>query len=293
MLIVIISFAFLFTGCWKDDLSNCPDNSRKINLTVKAYDQNNTELTTDVVKDVDLYLFDSQKRFLKQMKAPLNTSIVLDLSDITEETQFHIVGWGNVSDGKQSFPQPQVGDKMEDCFVKLLTDEASFTLPPTDLFRGDVPLVFSATNSGSQELLLPMSRQTGSLTVTVLGLKEFYGEADDNYSLVVRSVGSSIAFNGTLPNDPVSYKPAGAFSTEGGKEEYEVPIFNILPCDGIFIDIYHGTDLVTTLSASNEGLPIDIKQGELTNVLINLRDAKLDINVSLTQWGEKQLWKEF
>ena len=58
------------------------------------------------------------------------------------------------------------------------------------------------------------------------------------------------------------------------------------------MDIYHGDELIVTVSADSNGNPIIVEKDKLTNVLINLK-ALLSVNVAISDWGNNYVWKEF
>ena len=91
----------------------------------------------------------------------------------------------------------------------------------------------------------------------------------------------------------MTYLPDGLFTAGSGNEDNNVPAFNLLPTElGVHIDIYHGDELITTISTDREGHPITIEKGQLTNVLIELR-TNLGVSIELTDWGNNYMWKEF
>lgn len=60
----------------------------------------------------------------------------------------------------------------------------------------------------------------------------------------------------------------------------------------IEIDIYHDGSLVTTVKNDSDGRPLRALRGQVLNVLVDFR-LQVDVIVSLTPWGETQVWKEF
>lgn len=275
------------TGCIKEDLSDC--NNASHTFTVRAYDSSGGELSQSDVQDVALYIFNSSLCFVECIDAQIGQNVQVQ---IPGGEDIHIVAWGNLKGGSQKCTTPSVGDHKDVCFINLLphTRSLNYSISPDDLFRGEITV---SKEKQSGEKVLPIYRETGNMTIIVRNLKTFTGFNDDNYAVEVRETHSIIDFYGNLSGDKVAYRPAGSFLTTNNREEYDVPPFNLMPEDtGIYIDIYHNGGLVTTVSQDGNGNPITVQKGKLTNVLIDLK-ATLNVSVSLTAWGEREMWKEF
>ena len=289
-LLCLVALAVSLTSCLKDDLDGCDD---KHTLTVRAYDHAGTELSRREVEEVMLYVFDSDLCFVERINTHVGRTVTLNAP---RGEEIHVVGWGNLDSGQQSYTQHEAGSHKDYHYVRLLphTRVMSYSLSPADLFRGEITLSGESGGSGgNSENTLPIHRETGSMAITVRGLITFAGHADHNYSIEVRETPSVVDFYGNLSGNKVAYRPTGSFTIGASNEEYYVPPFNLLPeASGIRIDIYHGTDLVTTISRDNAGDPIVVEKGKLTNVLVDFRTS-LNVSVALTPWGEEQLWKEF
>lgn len=285
-LMCMIALLATVTSCIKDDLSDCPST---FTLTVGAYDKSETALGKKEVKDVRLYVFDSDRRFVKKIDTQIGQPVTFQAG---EGKDIHIVGWGNLGGGMQECSLPNPGDHKDNCLVSLSpqADSSNYFTSPDDLFRGEIT-IRKEEQRGEKEL--PIYREVGSLTVTLRNLKTFTGYNDNDYSIVVRDTHSSIDFYGNLTGNRVAYRSDGSFVTNNGTEDYLVPAFNMIPEEkGINIDIYYGTELIRTVSEDNSGNSITIEKDRLTNVLIDLK-AQVSISVLLTDWGHYQVWKEF
>jgi len=285
-LLCVLMLALSVTGCIKEDSDDCPVNHT---FTVRAYDHAGTELGRDEVGDVSLYVFDGDLCFVERIDTHVGQNVTLQAP---AGGDIHLVGWGNLGGGSQSCTQPNVGDPKDACFVSLLphTRAGGHCLSPDDLFRGEITLT-PQEQSGAKEM--PIYRETGSMTITIRNLQSYAGFSDTDYSVVVRETHSALDFYGQRSGDKTAYRPAGSFVTTGGPQEYFVPSFNMIPENtGIYIDIYHGTQLIATVAADKAGNAITVEKGKLTNVLIDFR-ALISVSVALTDWGKYQLWKEF
>lgn len=285
-LLGVLVLAAAATGCIKEDADDCRDTCR---LTVRAYDNSGSELTQSDVSDVTLYVFDANKRFLERIDTRIGQSVSVE---VAQGEDVHIVGWGNLTQADHSYTQPAVGDHLDDCLIGLKADTraVSYYLSPADLFRGAITITAQDRDG---EKLLPMYREAGSMTVIIRGLKEYAGFSDNDYTIEVGETPTTIGFDGTLTGSGAYYRPTGSFVAGGSGEEYSVPAFNMLPqTSGVQINIYHGTQLIDTVTRDSSGNAIAVEKGKLTNVLINY-SAEVSVSVAVTAWGVNQVWKEF
>jgi hypothetical protein len=251
---------------------------------VRAYAETGAEVTPGVVSDVVLYVFDGAERFVERIETELGVSVSIA---VPEDGRFNIVAWGNLGGGRQSVSTLLPGDNMSAAAVTLLPDTRAATphFPCDDLFHGAI----SVTDLRQTEnILIPMHRKAGSMTLTVRKLKEYSGFLGDDFWVLVRETYHSIAFDGTYTGDKASYRPEGAFAADGA---LYVPPFNMLPGAGLAIDIYHGPDLIHTASVSG-GSPIDVTAGKSTHVLIDFT-GNISVSVATTDWGQQYVWKEY
>lgn len=272
----------LLTACIKEDLSDC---TVPYTFTVRAYDSSGQQLSGSEVADVALYVFNGRRLFVRSIEAQVGEAVTVEVPD---DDDIHIVGWGNLGGGSENCVPPNPGDHMDVCRVNLIpqTRATAFALPPVDLFRGAIT-VSKAEQRG--EKILSLYREVGSMAVMVRNL----AGADGDYRVVVHETPSSIDFYGRLSGDKVGYRPGGALSTTGGVRQYYVAPFNLLPREqGMRIEVYRDERLLANVSDDSGGLPIVVQKDRLTNVLIELRES-VSVTVSITDWGEQQMWKEF
>ncbi len=283
--ICICLAVFMTAGCIKEDLSNCESTFQ---LTVKAYANDGTDCAADV-DEVILYVFDSDLNYLEEIETFVNQTVPVK---VRANEQIHIYAWGNLSGGSETRPVFSPGDPISAGLICLIPDvrAASLYLSPDDLFQGNVSI--AGTQRGG-EVEVPIRRETGSMSVTVKGLKEFAGFADDDYSIVVRDTYNTYEMDATLSGGRASYRPSGFFMDSDAGTEYGVPPFRLVPeQNGVNIDIYHGTDLLVTVSSHNSGQPITVVKGLLTQVVIEF-NVTLNVSVELLPWGSEGGGKEF
>lgn len=61
---------------------------------------------------------------------------------------------------------------------------------------------------------------------------------------------------------------------------------------GIIIDIYHDGKLLRSVSTDSGNRPLVPVVGKTLNVLLNFK-LDVDVQVEITGWGEKYIWKEY
>lgn len=286
-LLCLMALTVSLTSCIKENLDDCDIS---YSLTVRAYERGTeAELSADNITDLSLFVFNKDSRFLYKVETGIGEKSAISGP---QGENLLVVTWGNLKQDHLSYNDPQPGDWLEDCFVELQerTRAESYALSPGDLFRGEITLT---ADDRTGDKILPVYREVGSMTVILRNLKQFSGYTDNDFYIVVRETPSRIGFDGEMAGAPAVYRPEGSFVTDAGQEVYYVPAFNMLSkILGVEIDIYHGNDLIATVSADRQRNPIIVEKDRLTNVLIDLR-ASVNVDVALTDWGNHYIWKEF
>lgn len=290
MLFISLITVFVITGCTKEDLSQCIDETdNTYRLFVKAYDADEREVPAEKVQDVALYVFDQDNNFLGvHPDSKLGEMVVLDYPN---NLILKVVAWGNGAQGHQTMPTLTVGDKMEGAFVSLLNTtkaEIAIVQSPDDLFHGFVTL--KQENSGVEHTL-PMYRKTSGVTITANKLRRYANASDEDFTYVLRKTGSRIDFEGKETGEHSYYTPEASFT--GNKDEFVAPLFNILTTDSnIEVDIFHGTTLVAVVANTTDGKPLKVEAGRVLNILVDFK-SEITVKVEVTPWGVEYIWKEF
>lgn len=280
---VLFLMAFVSASCIKEDLSQC--QKPVFSLQMKAYDADNRPLGSDVVKDITLYIFDGSKRYLDSRDISVNETVTLDYPDHESLT---LVAWGNGKQGHQTMPTLQQGDPLETAFVSLTQTRTSLPVAgsPDDLLHGIIDI--NAHETVTSEL--PLRRRTSGVVITTRYLREYVGSGEGEFRYVLRKTPDRLNFYGLPVGSDVSYSPQATFDPQG---DFVSPIFNILPTEeDLSIDIYHQGVLKTTITSDSEGNPLRAQAGRLLNVLINFK-GNFGVEVKLSEWGKKEIWKEF
>lgn len=287
-LICLLTLMASVMGCIKEDLSEC---TTEYTFTVKAYGSSG-ELSASEVADVMLFVFNgSSLCFTEHIETQVGESVTISIPD---DDGIHIVGWGNLGGGSQQCAIPRMGDSKDVCCVDLLphTRATTYALAPDDLFRGELTVLPA---EGTGEKVIPVHRVVGSMTVTVRNLPPSSpgGSGEEDYLVVIHETSSSIDFYGNLSGDKVGYRPGGAFVGNAGGQKYYVAPFNLFPdTDGMRIEVFQGQQLLASVTHDNTGNPVVVERDKLTNVLIDLIGT-VSVRLSINQWGEEQVWKEF
>jgi hypothetical protein len=285
-LLCLLALAASFAGCLKENMDDC------YYMTIQAFERgSDIELSIDNVKDLSLFVFDGDFRFMYKIETGIREKVTILKP---KDKDLYIVAWGNLRQGAQTFAEPKPGDPMDDCFVELKSSTyaaaSSYVDSPDDLFRGVISIV---GDDNENHKILPVYREVGSMTITLRNLKAFTGYDDNNFSLAIRETFSMMDFSGRMMGGMIAYQPDASFVRNGGREEYYAPSFNMFSKEtGVHIDIFHSGNLVATVSTDRNGNPIIVEKDKLTNVLIDLK-ATVNVNVELTDWGHNYAWKEF
>lgn len=281
VLFISLLAAFVLTGCTKEDLSEC--YKPRFRLTVKAFDADNKEVGAEQIKDITLYIFDKEKAFIASQNVNYAELITLDYPYNDHLT---VVVWANGKQGHQTMPTLKRGDHLETAFVSLIYTKAALPVAgsPDDLFFGTIDMEADA----SSENIIRVIRKTSGVVVTARYLKEYVGATDDDFHYVLRKSSDKLDFYGKPNGTDVSYMPAAEFDKEG---DYVSSLFNIFSTDSdIKIDIYYHNVLQTTIISDDQGKPLRAVEGRLLNVFVSFKGS---VSVSVTPWGEKQIWKDF
>lgn len=275
----------MFTGasCTEEPAADC---LARYSMTVRAYTAHGDDITHEV-EYVKLYVFDSDGFFVKAIETTMGATVELSLPRGNDYT---VVAWAEADGTGELFPALVAGEHhIGNSMVGLVPSSRSgMTVhdSPGDLFHGVATISHTAADN-----LIQVYRRVGSMNITVRRLREFTQSTDDDFSVVVHKTHSFIRFDdGSLHGDiTAGYSPAGAFDAAG---LYSTGVFNMLPSsDGISIELYQGNDLLRTVSTYSGG-PITVEAGITTNVLIDFTTS-LNVQVTFTDWGTAEIWKEF
>lgn len=277
----------LLSGCIAENTDDCFKGTP---LTVELP----SGILPETMKDISLYVFDDKDRLLDMFSMSGTEPVILNYPDIP---MLHCVALCNAQDGTMSVSPPEKGGSCSDGFISLKptgptrAEQGMFT-SPADLFYGELEIENNTTPSQAERLVVPVSRMTASLNITLRGLQRLTGTEDGDYSLVVRQTNSRMNFDGTYGGTPASYSPP---VTPGKNKDFEVSMFRLFPtvnAAGLTIEIYHNGTLLKSVHADGSGNPIIPVVGKTMNLLLNF-EGSVNVEIELTKWGETIVWKEY
>jgi hypothetical protein len=260
------------------------------------------ELGADRVRDVTLWLFDGEGRFLETVPArvgePVDVTVPVDC-------EVEVVAWGNLGSRLQDVSEGGVWK--DEYRVNLIPDHVNGQghASPDDLYHGRMTLPAQNAEAATRqedETTLPIRCVVSGVTVTLRNLELLTGYDDwDELNVVVRETVSWLDFDGAAGGDPAAYYPAGSFVEGAGDSEFFVPLFNIIPGKrGLVIEVYGGGELLFSVTGDTYGNPILPQQGGATNVLVDASEhgdkgerGLIEVQIALMPWGEYNLWMEF
>lgn len=285
-------FSFMFTllvlsGCIAENNDNC---FKGVPLKVKLP----ADIPAETIKDIRLYVFDDNDLLLDIL--PMNSSepVALHYPDIP---MLRCIAWCNILDGTMFISPLQKGEPLSDGFISLKPSAStkaaqSIFTSPTDLFYGELNVDNTSTSNHIVEKEMSVSRMVASMNITIRGLELLSQSNEGIYSIVVHETASRVDFDGRYGGEPASYAFLSDF--EAGKD-YIVPPFNLFPAmggGGIAIDIYRDGNLLRSISTDSGNQPIVPVVGKTLNVLLNFK-LNVDVQLTLTGWGEEYIWKEY
>lgn len=287
--IYFILILFSVSGCIFDDLSGC---FRGLDLKVTLH--GSVAGDEESVRDISLYVFDDKDLLLDIIPARMSETVRLEYRGVP---YLRCVTWCNTGDGGVRVTPLSVGDAFAQGAVSLKpsvatrSDRTFYTFPP-DLFHGELKIENKTASGSSVEHEITVSRMVASMNITVRGLELAAGTSAGDFSLTVHGTANRIDFSGVYGGEAAAHALTGAF---GAGRDYVVPEFRLFPAldgKGLTIDIFHGEELLRSVTAGSDGLPIVPLAGKTLHVLINL-EKSVDVEIVVTGWGENHIWKEY
>ena len=213
-----------FTGCIKDDLSDCPTGTYRIVVQTDARDK----VVSGDIKEVYLFLFDENNRYLDAKAVSLNNVIELQYPG---HSVLQAVAWANTKSGLQKISPAAEGLSLDNGTVELIDTESKaesgYSKSPDDLFHGLKSLDMTKDTSKEPEVVT-IKRKVAGITIKAKHLKEYTewvtgspGESTDYY-YVVRSNSNTINFYGSLTGSNTKYLPSSSFNNNN---EFVSPTF--------------------------------------------------------------------
>lgn len=282
----ILFLLFLFSGCIKDDLNDCPKTYRLVVQT-----DPNDDVSLRATPKVVLFIFDENNRLLDYR----NTSpgVVMELS-YEGHSRLNAVAWANIDDHVNvSTLNTQM--PLENATVKLIdrTDlsEGNYALSPSDLFHGKKELDLNLNTQEHPDVLI-IGRKVAAIQIIAKKLKEYVGTIDNDFTYKVKSSKNTFDFNGKLMGDDRNYLPECSFSD---KDELIAPAFLVFPSQtgqNISVDIYKGTNLIYTIDKDDNGLPLKTEEGKILELIVDF-STEASVDITIKDWDAAEINQEF
>lgn len=281
---------FLFAGCIKDDLSDCPVTYRLV-IQTDPNDDVQLRSTTPMTNKIVLFIFDENNRLLDYRRTSPGEIMELTYSG---HRLLNAVAWANL-DGQMDLSALAPQTPLSSAKVQLLDTEplsdGKYALSPNDLFHGKKELNL-ASDTRSQPDILIIQRKIAAIRITAKRLKEYVGTTGNDFSYRVRSSKNTFDFNGNLTGDDRNYLPMSSFNPSN---EFVAPAFLVFPSQAdksISVDIYKGGQLIYTADKDGNGLPIQTERGKLLDLLIDFSGG-VNTSFSIKDWDNKEINQEF
>ncbi len=239
------------------------------------------------IQIVNLYCFDDNLRFFTAIETEVGITVTLEAIPGEE---VHIVAWGNLGGNTDVVTGETLGEF--GVGLQARTRGETYAVFPDDIFWGNLTATLSLRDTNTE---LPIHRTIGSLSVTIKGVHKYSGYTGNDYHIVVGETPSAITFDGDFSGDRVKYFNTVKF--RDGEDVCYADPFNLIPEQGITIDIHHTSGLVASVSQDSNGMPIMVNKGEHTHVLIDLTEAgetgEIFVEATLGEWEPSDVGKEF
>lgn len=281
---------FLFAGCIKDDLSDCPVTYR---LVVQTDPNDDVQLRTGTIMDnkVILFIFDENNRLLDYRRTSPGQVMELTYSG---HRRLNAVAWANL-DGQMDLSALSSQTPLENAKVQLAErvqlSDGKYAYSPNDLFQGKKELNLTIDTQNRPDVLI-IGRKVAAIRITTRHLKEFVGTTDYDFTYRVRGSKNTFDFNGNLLGDDRNYLPVSSFNPAN---EFVAPAFLVFPNQTdkkIAVDIYKGDNLIYTMDTDGNGLPIRAERGKLLDLIIDF-SAGTNVTISIKDWDDKEIDQEF
>jgi len=297
LLLILMVMALVEMGCIKEYESDC---NTSILLKFKAIINVNgeeVEVGKEEVKELVLYVFNANDEFLESHLVEIESTIALSYPNHKE---LHLVCWGNSASDQQIMPELKVGDKLDESLIAVITNNTKVTQAivethPDNLFHSHKEIIIEDIKGSTVEMVL--YHKVASVNITAKGLATHFTKVDEDYSYIFRSGKKHVSFNGDTKGDDVHHSQIAELKNG----VHESGIFNILPStdenNSVEVDIYKGSELISTISKDGNGQPFKAEEGRLLNIHADFSggggaDGTISVSIAITYWGEKKIWKE-
>lgn len=291
-LAIIATSLVLFSSCASDSSS---DNVMSVvnestlaeiaetpfSLVLKAYDAEGADVTTQGdVEGANLFIFDSQNDFVKQVSVPKSALLNRQTIEIScpNTDKITVVAWGGLS-SQEEVSSLSMANIISDLQIQLKQNNGIAQVP-SDLFYGSVVLNRPATKSTAQQVELKLERKVSSLALSTKGLTKKFG-TEGIYEYRVHASNDGFDYQGNLISDDVVYIFPASFDKSGNLVS---DMQAIVPSSKMTIELYKDGELIFSVQNDKNGENLSAKTGKQMNYVFNY-SAKTKAELVVTPWN--------
>lgn len=283
----ILLLMFIFTGCIKDDLNDCPKTYRLVVLTDPSDD-----MLLRATPKVVLFIFDENNHLIDYR----NTSpgIVMELN-YPGHSKLNAVAWANI-DNQINISTMDNQMPLEKAKIQLAdrADNLSggiYALSPNDLFYGKKELDMKMNTLAQPDILI-INRKVAAIRIVAKHLKEYIGTTDSDFTYRVKGSKNTFDFNGNLTGDNRNYLPECSFNE---KNELIAPAFLVYPSQtgqSVSVGIYKGANLIHTIDMDDKGIPLKTEAGKLLELVVDF-SSEANVGIVIKDWDALEVDQEY
>lgn len=269
-----------FSSCIYDDQEKCGcrnQNKLRNDMLVSVSAEEH-----DSVEDVTLFIFDENKKYIRNQSVSIDS--IINLQDF-DQRQLYVVAWGNLKTDKFHIPIIEPGMLSDDVVLKLKDDlynDKKYHTTPSDLFYGSSMIDLQFRNCTSNLHRLIMKRFVASLQV-VLENVEALGVNPSSISFEIKGIPHEVSFNGTLGKETSIHHFGSRIDGVNVVSER----INTFPIDsGLVLNLYSNGTLIRTATVDMDGNQFNLVGGVFSVIrlrFIKNTDEDSDVNIQITQ----------
>lgn len=282
-----IAAALLATGCIREDLDACPPAYK---VTLKVLNNNGEEITAaGDVSRTTLFIFDENNQYLDQIK--LDKDFIVNKKNIElnypGHNKLNILGWGNLSEEKETVAPLTKGDNISKFQLQLKTDNA-IALHPDSLYQGTQVIYLTGTESNKdQEIaIVPKSSQVSIMTYGLLEegiVTKAEGGSPDDLQYFLYSAENVVDYEGNPVEGEVSYSPDAKFNDEN---VFTAPYSNTFPFQDVSVALNLKDQEVTSrIDHDDDGRKLTVPPGQQLLIVMRIKDGKVSVKTKIVPWG--------
>lgn len=230
----ILFILFVFTGCFSNDIANCPSQTYLRFMYTKNVD--NVCHFQEQVEHLDLYLYDGNDKFIKKQYLPTNalsegSRLLLDLAP----GNYTAVVWANV---KEEHFACTPGATLQDMKLDLkCPEDGHVTTDPGEILHGIASVTI--TEFGDQEHVVSMIKNTNRVHIVledITPISSYSAFSDNPYSLAITGSNGSYNYDNTLADGAaLNYIPQ--YTIAGNTTQADFTILRIRENDDLQLTI--------------------------------------------------------